>query len=57
MPRSFFGASRRARIVRLAALLVILVGYVDLTRGGIVLAPMALVVGYLVLAPLSFFVD
>ena len=57
MPRSFFGASLRARIVRLAALLVILVGYVDLTRGGIVLAPMALVVGYLVLAPLSFLVD
>ena len=57
MPRSLFGASRRARIVRLAAMLVILVGYVDLTRGGIVLAPLALVVGYLVLAPLSFLID
>jgi hypothetical protein len=43
--------------VRLATVLVILVGYVDLTRGGLVLAPMALVVGYLVLAPLSFLVD
>ncbi len=57
MPRSFSGASRRARILRLAAMLVIIVGYVDLIRGGIVLAPMALVIGYLVLAPLSFFID
>jgi hypothetical protein len=57
MPRSLFGASRRARLSRLAALLVILAGYVDLTRGGIVLAPLALVVGYLVLAPLSLFID
>ena len=57
MPRSVSGASRRARILRLAAMLVILVGYVDLTRGGIVLAPLALVVGYLVLAPLSLLID
>jgi len=57
MPRSISGASRRARALRLAAILVILVGFVDLARGGIVLAPLALVVGYLVLAPLSFFVD
>ena len=57
MPRSLSGAGRRARIVRLATVLVILVGYVDLTRGGIVLAPMALVLGYLVLAPLSVLLD
>jgi len=38
-------------------MLAILVGYVDLARGGIVLAPMALVVGYLVLVPLSFLID
>ena len=57
MPRSFFGASRRAHIVRLAAMLVILVGFVDLVRGGIVLAPLALVAGYLVLAPLSLLID
>jgi hypothetical protein len=57
MPRSFFGASRRARIVRLAAMFMILVGFFDLIRGGIVLAPVALVVGYLVLAPLSFLID
>jgi hypothetical protein len=57
MLRSLFAAGRRARIVRLAAILAILVGYVDLTRGGIALAPVALVVGYLVLVPLSFLID
>jgi len=57
MPRSVPGASRRARIVRLAAMLMVLVGFLDLVRGGIVLAPLALVVGYLVLAPLSFLID
>ena len=40
-----------------AAAALILVGFVDLARGGIVLAPVALVVGYLVLAPLSFLID
>jgi hypothetical protein len=57
MPRSVPGASRRARIARLAAMLMVLVGFLDLVRGGIVLAPLALVVGYLVLAPLSFLID
>jgi len=57
MPRSAFGASRRALVLRLAAMLVILVGFLDLARGGIVLAPLALIVGYLVLAPLSLFID
>jgi len=57
MPRPISGASRRAHVLRLAAMLVILVGFVDLARGGIVLAPVALVVGYLVLAPLSLLID
>jgi hypothetical protein len=57
MPRSLLGASRRARVLLLAAMLVILSGYVDLVRGGIYLAPLALVIGYLILAPLSFFVE
>jgi len=57
MPRSSLGAGRRARMLRLAAMLVILGGYVDLVRGGISLAPLALVIGYLILAPLSFFVE
>ena len=57
MPRSIFGASRRARIVRSAAILLIFVGFTDLARGGITVAPLALVAGYLVLVPLSFLVD
>jgi len=57
MPRSLSGASRRAHMLRLAAVLMILVGFADLARGGIVLAPVALVVGYLVLAPLSLLID
>ena len=57
MPRMLFGASRRAHALRLAAILLILVGFADLVRGGIVLAPLALVVGYLVLAPLSLLID
>jgi hypothetical protein len=44
-------------MLRLAAVLMILVGFADLARGGIVLAPVALVVGYLVLAPLSLLID
>ena len=57
MPRSLLGASRRARVLRLAAMLVILGGYADLVRGGIDLAPLALVTGYLILVPLSLFVE
>jgi hypothetical protein len=57
MPRSLIGASRRARALRLAAMLAILGGYVDLIRGGIDFAPLALVTGYLILVPLSFFVE
>jgi len=44
-------------MLRLTAILLILVGFADLVRGGIVLAPLALVVGYLVLAPISLLVD
>lgn len=57
MPRSISGASQRAHVLRLATLLLILVGFIDLVRGGTVLAPLALVVGYLVLAPFSFLID
>jgi hypothetical protein len=57
MPRSLFGASRRARILRLAAVLLIAVGFADLVRGGTTLAPIALVIGYLVIAPLSLLID
>lgn len=57
MPRSVSGARRRALLLRVAAAALILAGFVDLARGGIVLAPVALVVGYLVLAPLAFLID
>ena len=36
-----------------AALGTLLVGYIDLWRGGETLAPMLLVLGYLVLVPLA----
>jgi hypothetical protein len=57
MPRSVSGARRRAFVLRVTAVALILVGFVDLARGGIVLAPVALVAGYLVLAPLAFLID
>jgi hypothetical protein len=57
MPRTLAGAGRHARLLRLSAVLVVMVGYVDLIRGGLTLAPLALVVGYLVLAPASLLVD
>jgi hypothetical protein len=57
MPRSVSGARRRALVLRVTAVALILIGFVDLARGGIVLAPVALVVGYLVLAPLAFLLD
>ena len=57
MPRSNPVASRRAHVLRAAAGVVIAIGYVDLIRGGIVIAPLALVAGYLVLVPLSLLTD
>jgi hypothetical protein len=43
--------------MRLAAMILIVVGFGDLVRGGTTLAPLALVIGYLVLAPLSLLID
>ena len=57
MPRQTLVDSRRAPIVRAAAAVFIAIGYVDLVRGGIVIAPMALVVGYVVLVPLAFLAE
>jgi len=47
----------RAVVLRAAAALVIALGYADLVRGGTVLAPLALVIGYLVLVPLSLLAE
>ncbi len=47
-------ASRgRALLLWAAALLTLLIGYVDLARGGITLGPILLVIGYCVLVPVA----
>ena len=45
--------ARRAHLLRALAALVLLLGYVDLVRGGVVVAPILLVTGYLLLVPLA----
>jgi len=45
--------SSRALIFWGAALVTLLLGYVDLARGGETLAPILLVVGYTVMVPLA----
>jgi len=57
MPRSAHVAGPRAAIARVAAPTLIALGYLDLARGGVVLAPIALVIGYVVLVPLALFAD
>ena len=47
----------RAVVLRAAAVLTIAFGYADLVRGGTVIAPLALVAGYLVLVPLSLLAE
>lgn len=53
MTRSTRVAGPRAIAVRIAAATLIVIGYADLARGGSVVAPVALVIGYLVLVPLA----
>ena len=57
MPRFPVVASPRALTLRAAAAIVIAIGYVDLVRGGVVTAPLALVTGYVVLVPLAFLAE
>ena len=52
MPRLKYVAGPRAKIARVAPALIA-IGYVDLARGGTVVAPLALVIGYLVLVPVA----
>jgi hypothetical protein len=52
-----FAPARRASFARAALLAALLVGYVDLARGGTVVAPLVLVAAYLVLVPLALLVD
>jgi hypothetical protein len=44
---------RRSTILWTAASLTLVLGYVDLIRGGETLAPILLVIGYCVLVPLA----
>lgn len=55
--RSTLVSRPRALVLRAAAAVAIAIGYIDLVRGGTVLAPVALVVGYLVFVPLSLLVE
>lgn len=43
--------ARRALLLRTAAAAVLVLGYADLARGGITLAPVAIVFGYAILIP------
>ena len=57
MPRVPLVASPRALTLRVAAAILVAVGYLDLVRGGAVVAPLALVAGYVVLVPLAFLAE
>jgi hypothetical protein len=57
MPRSNRSAGPRAIAARVAAAALILIGYADLVRGGTLLAPLALVIGYVVLVPVALLAD
>lgn len=57
MPRSKHVAGPRAIAARVAALTLIVIGYLDLVRGGTIIAPVALVIGYVVLVPFALFAD
>ena len=57
MPRSKHVARPRAIVARVAAPTLIAIGYVDLARGGTIVAPLALVIGYVVLVPFALLAD
>jgi len=50
-------AAPRAIVARVAAAMLIAIGYLDLARGGIVVAPLALVIGYVVLVPAALLAE
>jgi len=47
----------RAIVARIAAAMLIAIGYLDLARGGTVVAPLALVIGYVGLVPAALLAD
>ena len=52
MRRSILAPAGRARLLRAAAAAALSLGYLDLVRGGITVAPLLLVLGYVLLVPL-----
>ena len=48
---------RRARVLRVVAALTLLVGYADLVRGGVTVAPLLHVTSYVLLVPLALLSD
>jgi len=57
MLRSRVVAGPRAVVARVAAMTIIAIGYIDLVRGGTVIAPLALVAGYVVMLPVALLTD
>ena len=50
-------AAPRARASRLLTLAALVLGYADLARGGVTLAPLMLVAAYVVLVPVALLFD
>lgn len=57
MRKPVLALRRRARALRLVTLALLLLGYVDLVRGGLTAAPLLLVSAYLLLVPLAILSD
>ena len=57
MPSWTSAIRRGAHAVRALAAAALIVGYADLARGGVTLAPLLLVAGYVVLVPLALLTE
>ena len=57
MLNSIFAPRRRVHVVRGIAAAALIAGYVDLVRGGVTIAPLLLVAGYVVLVPLALLAE
>ncbi|NUP56095.1 MAG: hypothetical protein HOQ17_06790 [Gemmatimonadaceae bacterium] len=57
MRKHVLASPRRARALRVITLGLLLLGYLDLVRGGLTAAPLLLVSSYLLLVPLAILFD
>lgn len=57
MPTILPAPARRALALRAVTLVALLAGYLDLARGGLTIAALLLVIGYLVLVPVVLLHD